>query len=294
MPGPVPPDILTLLIERRIRAGFPDLDLTGLPPAFPFAESDLDAQKEVPSIRGCLRRLARRYDEIVYTEPWQKEDLRKRLDGLWREGLAAAAKERGTDMLLLRVASIPEVQNAIHGWLECLTQYGLNGSAPWSKVEMLTEPQRQPYGNLSVIRTEGPHAPGVGVAAWLGRKIAQPIDLKQRLGFFNTNPCPIRTLVLLRSDGEKALVGETKAVYDKAVREGRDLRIQQYEARHLHALMAFTPWLQAAVAEVEEAKETDPNAEAAFRGFLGDLSKELLGWIDAWRQPLTAGKEAPV
>jgi hypothetical protein len=58
--------------------------------------------------------------------------------------------------------------------------------------------------------------------------------------------------------------------------------------------MAFLGWHQAAVPETEAAKETDPNAGKVFRDFLADLSKELLGWIDAWRQPVPAPKEAAV
>jgi hypothetical protein len=285
MPDHVPPEILTRLIRQRVRMGFPDLDLTGLSPTFPFEESDFHALKEETTIRQCLRRLATRYDEIVHKKGPEKQDLQKKLDALWRERLAAAENEHGM-VMSFRVAFIPEIQNAIHGWLECLAQHGLCGSGPWHKVEMLTDPKKQPYGNLSVIRTDGPHAPGVGIAAWLGTRNAQPFDLKQRLGFFEANPCPIRTLVMLRADGENALVGETRVLYDKARKARRDVRIHPYEPRHLHALMAFTPWLQAALPEVETARESgDPNAEAGFREFLGHLSKELLGWIDAWRQP---------
>jgi hypothetical protein len=86
-------------------------------------------------------------------------------------------------------------------------------------------------------------------------------------------------------------VGQTKAVYDLARKAGRDVRIHRYEPRHLHALMAFTPWLQVASAEVESAREHEPNAEAIFRAFLGNLFKELVGWIDSWRQPAPARKE---
>jgi hypothetical protein len=58
--------------------------------------------------------------------------------------------------------------------------------------------------------------------------------------------------------------------------------------------MAFTPWRQAALAEVEAAKQTDPDAEVVFRQFLADLSKELLGWVDGWRQPLPEAEGNPV
>jgi hypothetical protein len=108
------------------------------------------------------------------------------------------------------------------------------------------------------------------------------------VGFFDMNPCPIRTLVMLRADGEDALKGDAKTIYDKATKTGRDVRIQKYEPKDLHALMAFAGWHQAALAEVEAAKETDPGADEVLNNFLGKLSKDLLSWIDAWRQPVPA------
>jgi hypothetical protein len=78
------------------------------------------------------------------------------------------------------------------------------------------------------------------------------------------------------------------------MKSGRDLRIQKFEPRHLHSLMAFTPWLQAARTEVEAGRETNPNADKVFRDFLTDLSKELLGWIDAWRCPAVEEAKAVV
>jgi hypothetical protein len=290
MPDNVPADVLVRLIQRRVRCSFPDLDLTGLPPAFPFEETDVKQFQHEPSIRDCLRRLARRYDEIVYPIPRRLPDFQEELAELWESCVGAAATEYGSDMLF-RVAFIPEVQNALQGWLECLAGNGITGSGPWYTVEMLTDPKKQPYGNLCVIRTAGPHAPGIGIAAWLGRTKAQPFDLQQRIGFFKANPCPVQTLVMLRADGEDALKGESKAVYDRAVKAGRDVRIHKYEPRHLHAMMAFTPWLQMVLAEIEAAKDARAEAEAAFHDFLGNLSMELLGWIDAWRQPVPATKE---
>jgi hypothetical protein len=284
MPGRISPDIVIRLIQQRLRFGFPELDLTGLPPAFPFREADLSQLANEPSIRSCLRRLAKRYDEIVYTAPQPRTDVGQKLLELWKQRIAAAAAEHGSEMNF-RVSFIPEVQNALQGWLECLERIGLPNPGAWQKVEMLTDPKKEVYGYLNVIRDAGLHSPGIGIAAWLGTRRAHAFDLRQRVGFFDMNPCPIRTLVMLRADGEDALRGEAKAVYDKAIKSRHDLRIQKYEPKDLHALMAFAAWHQAALAEVDAAKETDPDAEGAFRRFLGDLSRDLLGWIEAWRQP---------
>jgi hypothetical protein len=138
-----------------------------------------------------------------------------------------------------------------------------------------------------VIRTNGPNAPGIGIAAWLGQRRSRPYDLSQRISFFKSNPCPIQTLILLRDDGKAALGGEALAEFEKAVKAGRDVRVHKYEPKHLHALMAFAPWHQVALAELQLATETDPTAETLFRELLADLSNDLLAWVDAWRQPLT-------
>ena len=128
----------------------------------------------------------------------------------------------------------------------------------------------------------GRNAPGVGIAAWLGQSRGQAHDLKQRATFFKANPCPIRTLVALRADLEGTLKGtQTREVYD-SVRQKYDVRVQEYEDRHLHALLAFAPWQQVAAEELKAAKELDPNAESVFREYLAEVSKELLEWIDGW------------
>jgi hypothetical protein len=287
MPAKVGPEVLCALVGSRLRLWFSDLDLTGLPPSFPFGPADFKRFDGETTIRGYLRRLAKRYDEIVYPARPQPPpvDLRHRLAELWHEKLSATAAQLGEDRAF-KVTFIPEVQNALAGWLQCLAQTGLTGLGPWHRVELVTDTAKGQYGYLNVVRADGPDAPGVGIAVWLGETRAKPLDLRQRLEFFRANPCPVKTLVLLRADGEAALkAGQTKDLYEAALRAGRDVRVHKYEPRHIHALLAFSPWQQVASAEAQAAKESDPHADGVFREFLADLSEELLGWIDSWRQP---------
>jgi hypothetical protein len=300
MPDRVAPALVEKLVTRRLLVRFPDLDLTGLPPAFPFYPADVEGFSNERTIRQCLRAMARRYDEILYpkrpdrtTATATPADLKTRLKALWRDKLAASERLCETERSV-GAAFIPEVQNAIDGWLQCLHRMGLTGSGPWHKVDLVTDTKKGQYGYLGVIRTDGRNAPGIGVAAWLGQSKGQPYDLKQRVGFFKANPCPIKTLVMLRADGESALKGpQTKEAYEGAIAAKRDVRIQPYEPRHLHALMAFTQWYQAAAPEVQSAKEAGVDGDAALREFLSELSKELLGWIDNWRQPRVTPAAAP-
>src|SRR5207249_1386683 len=111
----------------------------------------------------------------------------------------------------------------------CLYQEGLTGEPAWAGVDLINDPAKQQYGYLNVVRTDAPNNPGVGIAAWLGEGSAKPHDLRQRLLFFRSNPCPIRTLVLLRKDGPETLTGATRMEFDRAIKAGRDVRVHQYE-----------------------------------------------------------------
>lgn len=71
-------------------------------------------------------------------------------------------------------------------------------------------------------------------------------------------PCPIRTLVLFRRDGEDALTGSTKDYYAAAVGRGLDVRVRKYEQRELGSLLAFPRWLQAIKPDVEAAGKDGP------------------------------------
>ncbi|MCE9568163.1 MAG: hypothetical protein K8U57_39675 [Planctomycetes bacterium] len=296
MPTRVDSGVLEKLIGSRLRAKFEDLDLTGLPPTFPFEAADLKKFGAEPSIRMCLRGMGKRYDEIVHKQssiiqlpddrkpPPSQPDFKKRLAALWREKVSGVAKEIG-NATYSSTAFIPEVQNALDGWLQCLFQHDITGSGPWHKVELVTDTKKNQYGYLCVIRTNGKNAPGIGIGAWLGQAKWLPFDLKQRAAFFKLNPCPISTLIMLRADGDAALSGpRAKEVFDAAIAK-HDIRVHQYEPHHLHDLMAFSAWHQASTAELQTTKETDPNAEKAFRDFLAELSKELIAWIDDWRKP---------
>lgn len=284
MPDRLTADVVQQIVRKRLLKQFPDLDLTGLPASFPFREKDIEKTAKETSIRLGLRELAKRYNEIVFAKEvvQPKIDWKQRLADLWNEKIELASREE----LSFKGSFIPEVQNALDGWLQALFTNGLTGAAPWFGVEIVSDPTKGQYGYLNVIRTEGPDAPGIGIAAWFGQNRGQPVDLKQRIEFFQMNPCPIKTLVMLREDAKLALQGATtKAVYQQAVKAKRDVRFFEFAPRHIHCLLAFSPWHQVATSEVEMARETDPKADSDYKKFLGELSKELLGWINGWRNP---------
>ncbi|CAN5299612.1 hypothetical protein BH10PLA2_BH10PLA2_05890 [soil metagenome] len=283
MPDHLSPSTLGKLVQQRVRAAFPDLSLTGLPTSFPFTDNKLQILTQETSVRDSLRRLAKQYDEIVFPIPPPPRDLPAELAKIWKEQLKAAKTMYGADPKL-KVSSIPEVQNALHAWLDVLKDQEITGAGSWKKLEFISYPDKQPHGNMSVIRPSAVNVPGIGIAVWLGRGPGQPADLAKRISFFDANPCKIKTLVMLRSAEDFPIGGRSWEIYEEARSEGRDVRLHPYEPKHLHALMAFLGWHQAALPIVEEIRGSSPNADQQFRDFLTQLSSEILGWIDSWRK----------
>jgi hypothetical protein len=313
MPRAISSGVIVQLIRKRLEAGFPSLDLTGLPPGFPFSEKDL-LTFEVPTFRQCLRKLSERYDQIVFTpEPTPRaasddpvvvlppppppplpppspppRRLLLVLEQAWKTHFSAAAREYKDTAY--STSLLPEIQNALDGWLQCLATEKLTGSGPWAKVELVTDKTKHQYGYINVIRIEGPDAPGIGIAIWLGQGAVRINDLRHRIGFFKNKVRPIHTLILLRSDGEAALTGDTGTEYEQAIKAGRDVRVWKYELKHFHTLIAFPRWLQAVQEEVAAA---GVEGKSAFREYIAGLSEELLNWINQWRQPATAKVSLP-
>jgi hypothetical protein len=301
MPDHIPRPCLTRLVQRRIWPALGEFDRTNLPADFPFEERHFRELEKETTVRGCLRRLSAWFNEIVFPEhagpstpgglagneqaaaTVPDEQLMAQFKAHWQTALAAARRvlrEQG-----YCAALIPEVQTALDRWLSHLYGEGLTGEGPWASVELLTDTGKGPYGYLSVIRPE-PDQPGLGLAAWLGERRGRLEDIQRRLQFFDRSPCPIRTLVLFRRDGEEAIAGNTKEVYDAARLQGRDLRVHRYEEKQLVSLLAFPLWLQAITPEVEGAGERGIGTR---RSFVAKLSDELLGWINTWRRPRAGG-----
>jgi hypothetical protein len=313
MPDRVSPHHLAEIIRVRVRGALDGFDTTGLSETFPFAEAHLQALGQETTVRSCLRRLAGWFNEVVFqtTSPpalpppapsrdgrggdtgggkpppdtAAREELASRFRALWQAELQGAKKrlEGGEP----RPTLIPEVQTALDRWLQYLKGEGITGSEPWAAVELVTDEDMGCYGYLNVIRFGDPNAPGLGIAAWLAKARGRPIDLKRRLEFFDKVPCPVRKLVLFREDGEAALAGDTKSIYDEAVGKGREVLVVKYEQRQMEALLAFGGWLQSVKPEAEAA---GPAGGTALKEFVTRLSAELLRWIDSWRPTPPGGK----
>lgn len=291
MPGKPTAEVVLKLISARVTTAFPMLNLTGLQPGFPFDQADIESLSSQPNVRECLLKLGKRYDDIVHPVLVDKAEvrdrLRLRLATIWADQLATAKGEHG-DKLPTTTTLIPKFQMALDGWLQELLRVGLTGSCPWAKVEVITKQERQQYGYLSLIRFEE-NKPGIGIAAWLGHKAPKFNNLVKVLEYFKDNPRPIQTLVLLRGDGEESLEGMCGDLYKKTrSKDKRDVRVLKYDTGFFHAVMGFSGWLQAALPELESMKKLGIDGNLVFREYLAEVSKPLLDWVDAWRQPLPA------
>ena len=235
----------------------------------------------------CLRNLSNKFNEIVfgpadhYKIVSPHEELRKRLQDRWDAELIAAKKLIESEFQT-RPSLIPEVQTSLDRWLTFLKNEEITGSTAWAAVDLRTDANRGPYGYLNVIRLDGPDAPGIGIAAWLAEKKWKPTDLQRRIDFFSDIPRQVKTLVLLRHDGEDALNGKSGEIYEKARRSGLDVRIEKYRPIQFESLVAFPRWLQAVKPDVDAAGNI---GQATFKTFVEKISEALLNWVDGWRKP---------
>ena len=231
MPDQIDRAFLEALIERRVRSALGDFDSTGLSRIFPFQEEHLQQLKKETTVRSCLRKLAEWFDQAVHPQPSVgptsstqvgeiDQKLLDRLRARWQTALVAARTTlKNEDQY--STALIPEIQSALNRWLTYLLDLAITGSGSWSRVELLDESATLGlFGYLNVIRLETADLPGIGIAAWMGERKWRLIDLQRRLEFFNRKPCPIRTLVLFRHDGEEALNGATRETYEQARKRG--------------------------------------------------------------------------
>jgi hypothetical protein len=299
MPDRFSQAVIEKLIERRITVALSGLDITGLPTIFPFEEKHLQDLSEETRIRECIRKLGDMFDKIVFNTPPPPfppplppvgevvKPLMDRLRARWNKEMAGARKTLEKEDPG-RVFLIPEIQGALDYWLSYLHQHGLTGSCPWAKVELFQDESKGPFGYLNIIRLDDENSPGLGIAAWMSEGARRPNELRHRLGFFDLEDCPIRTLVLFRRDGLAACRGATKIIYDDAIEQGYDLRMQEYEPDDLAGLLAFKPWLQAVK---DDDKLSSSDGVATLRTFVEERARKLLGWIDSWRQLRIEGKK---
>ncbi len=287
MPSQVSESVIQKIIQNGVKRVASEVLDWNLPPEFPFDAKDIkNFQKEGTTIRLVLRKLVTRYNEIVYTKPPEPPDLKAILSQIWKRTTDEAAKKYG-DTLKFKASQISAFQNALHRWLSIISARKVKRADGWKNVDLITDGDKSHFGHLNLIRFVSPTSAGIGIAFWLAQAPHHVTDLSQRLSFFNSKPCPIVKLVLLRADGADAVSkGKSKTVFDEAIAHGRDVRIQQYDAKTLHQILAFETFFSQASTELDNCKDLLPNAEQVMDQFLVEISQPILNWVEGWQQPL--------
>lgn len=99
------------------------------------------------------------------------------------------------------------------------------------------------------------------------------LDLQRRLEFFDDNPCPVRTLVVLCQDGPEGVKATSKVHHDRAVKLGWDVRVVRFEPKHVHALFALDKWRQAIAPDLDQYGY---EAAEVYRDVLRKVADQLL------------------
>lgn len=261
-------DTLAAIVRTRVLPTLGDLENKDqLPALFPFNREDLSGVLGEPSIRSCLQQLCKRYSEIVFSEhkgPSPRE-IHESLTRSWDQHrlLAQARLEDIT------ATDIPSLVDALKSWLDYWADHHLSDPVPWVKNDACQH-GHELFGHLNVLRTR-PRSPGLGIGFWLAEGKHRPSDLAAKLAFFNVKSPVVRSLVILRRDGTKALGGVSGEHFKKAENKGHAVRVEELTDDDLVTILAFPPWLKAANAFVAAltgiGQEVGPDA-------LNDIGRE--------------------
>jgi hypothetical protein len=85
----------------------------------------------------------------------------------------------------------------------------------------------------------------IGVGLYLGRGPGKPKDLQIKLSAFNGEPPVIDHLVLLRPADDTMLTGKSKALWENAEKNGKQLRLEPVNLEEFAVLYGFPRWLTA-------------------------------------------------
>jgi len=284
---------LVALIRARVQPTLGDLEgKDPLPDIFPFAETDLDHLVEQTSLRGCLQQLSKRYGErltpaappvIVSPVGGAGPDdafpgeLHERWTQRWYYHRSRALARIRADEI--SAADIPAVAEAVQVWLDYLTEHSLAGPAQWAKAEV-RQHGHELFGYVNLLRFEGPRSAGLGIGAWLAEGKHRPKDLEAKLAFFEIKPAVLRNLVLLRRDGQEAVSGVSKDLFEAAIGKGKDIRVESLSDGDLAVILALPQWLKAIGPDLEPAGLA---GREVVNAIVQERTGALLERLQSWR-----------
>lgn len=286
LPSSVSEQVVLKLIRNGVKRIVPEITGWDIPLEFPFSREDVaQLQNSAATIRFIMRKLADRYNQIVYVAPPPPRDLYASFKQIWENTLTLVSKDFGADPDFAG-SEIPTFHNALHQWLSKIHERKIDGTQNWKKVELYHNENKNQYGYLNLIRFQDPNPISLGIAFWMGRRTGQANDLKNRIELFQDTQCGMNKLILLRSDGLAAISkGKSKEVYDEAQSKGYDIQIHQYDTPTLYKILAFDKFFSEAWKEYESCQDSEKQAMEILQRFLKEISEPILKMISEWQKP---------
>lgn len=216
-----------------------------LPPLFPFRDDQLDKITAETTVRGALQQLSKLYVKETsatvagqcvkkYTRQWAT--LRKHILEASPQGFKSDSMERAHRSLDYLLNDVLERR-----WL---TECSWESSEVWHSDGWL---------NVIWFGKSPPQALMVGI--WLGKGTGKALDLQRRIDMARSSPLRAQRLLILHPDGADALTRKSKEVFDAALSQNLDIRVQLLANEDLAKIMTFQEWLEA----VADDSELDPD-----------------------------------
>jgi hypothetical protein len=164
----------------------------------------------------------------------------------WSQEVRAA--ERKLKPVGSLAGATAEIQGGLCRWLHACIALGVE-QEDWRLADVRDRLQigdHPAYGTIAVIewsRADGSRR-RCGLGLWLGRGVGKPKDLEAKLGAFDVPDENIDHLILFRPNDDARLSGRSQTAWEKAVADGRSLRIEAVDLDVFARLYAYPHWMQ--------------------------------------------------
>jgi hypothetical protein len=195
------------------------------------------------------------------------------LTTFWTQEIAAAKAKLEPEGAL--TGATRELQAGLGVFLQLCHEHGVK-VGPYRLQHVVPEfafGNHPTYGALTLAHWVGgdgkPWRAGIGL--FLGRGPGKPKDLQVKLTAFDGEPPVLDHLILLRPADDTLLTGKSKSLWDEALRNGRQLRLEPLSLDECAVLYGFPRWLAALTESLPEGQPLPNLAD-----FLQEQCEKLL------------------
>lgn len=280
---------LARVVSRRVRRTLgTDVSVDHLPLEFPFSATFLEhlAAKETVlrlMLQGCCQRLdemfssmeapgAERVDAPSLTPGATTSSTSENFEEQWHQEVRAARRRLAPVGSLAAAAG--ELQAGLARWLQRCQELGVEQD-DWrieSVLDAVPVGDHPSHGLLSIVHwAKGAEIQRVGIGLWLGRGIAKPRDLETKLRVFESEPCPIDHLILVRPADDARLTGKTGQAWSAAVERHWSVRLELADLDDFAKLHSYPRW-----AHLLGEAQLPPSAMSKLAQFLANETGGIL------------------